>query len=271
MSSDIEYSDSEMVQWVQKLADKGVPPTSKEIDEHPEAPSYTLYYERFGSLRQAVEKAGLQARSRGEDKYHYILESEEGREIVFQRMRELADDDGTAPTVDEWDECEDMPSHSVLVDHYGSYNNAVEAAGLEPNLVQPSWSKDKIIEFACEYADSEDELPRGIDFKDIDGGPTSSTVNIIFDSYTEAVRERGYDVREDRRSGVNSYSEEELLSWLDAFVAEFGVVPTAPDLRGGPMPSPLTYKSKFGSLAAAIEEAGYGARESMARSEDGES
>lgn len=270
MSSDLEYSDSEMLEWIQKLAHKGVPPTTQEIDEHPEAPSYTLYNDRFGSLQQAIEKAGFQARSCGMDKYHYILESEEGRDIVLQRMRELADDDGTAPTVDEWNECEDMPPHSVLVDYYGSYNDAIEAAGLEPNLIQRSWSKDEIIEFACEYADSHDELPREIDFKDIDGGPTSSTVSIIFDSYTEAVRERGYDVRE-WRSGHKTYTEEELLSWLDAFVTEFGVIPTAPDLRDGPMPSPLTYADRFGSLAAAIEEAGYEAKEGMARSEDGES
>jgi hypothetical protein len=180
-------------------------------------------------------------------------------------MREMAGDDGSAPTSREWDRCEGMPSAEQLSGYFGSYNAAVEGAGLEPNRSIRSWSKDEIIEFACKHANSEHQLPAIVDFDDIDQGPSSNTVFRTFDDYNQAVRDRGYDVRESEQGKSNEYSREELLGWIDAFVTEFGIVPTSSDMREGPMPSPMTYKNRFESIAQAIQEAGYEPRKSQKR------
>jgi len=59
------------------------------------------------------------------------------------------------------------------------------------------------------------------------------------------------------KGGWKKYSDEELLEWIDAFVMEFGIPPTQPDMRGWPGPGSTVYAYRFGSVAEAIEEAGY--------------
>jgi hypothetical protein len=58
-------------------------------------------------------------------------------------------------------------------------------------------------------------------------------------------------------TGAPKIPESELLSWLDAFYQEFGVVPTESDIVGWPGPSVTTYENRFGSFTNALEEAGY--------------
>jgi len=54
-----------------------------------------------------------------------------------------------------------------------------------------------------------------------------------------------------------SYTDEEMLSWLDSFVQELGVVPEEDDLRGWPGPSAKTYRFRFGTFTKAVRAAGY--------------
>jgi len=53
------------------------------------------------------------------------------------------------------------------------------------------------------------------------------------------------------------YSNEDMLSWLDTFVSEFGFVPAPADIKGWPGPSPELYRMRFDSWKNAIQEAGY--------------
>lgn len=59
------------------------------------------------------------------------------------------------------------------------------------------------------------------------------------------------------RGAEKQYTEEEAIEWIDAFVAEFGVVPVSDDARGWPGPSRTVYRDRFGSWENAIREAGY--------------
>jgi len=53
------------------------------------------------------------------------------------------------------------------------------------------------------------------------------------------------------------YTEEELLSWIEVFVEEFGVVPRSSDAKNWPGPSDVTYNKRFGGFKEAIRKAGY--------------
>lgn len=53
------------------------------------------------------------------------------------------------------------------------------------------------------------------------------------------------------------YTDDELLSWIDAYVFEFDVVPVTSDIREWPGPSPPVYRERFGSIAGAVERAGF--------------
>jgi hypothetical protein len=60
--------------------------------------------------------------------------------------------------------------------------------------------------------------------------------------------ERGSDVE---------YTDEELLSWINAFVSELGHVPTREEFAESPAPHPMTYKNRFGSWTHALNLAGW--------------
>lgn len=59
------------------------------------------------------------------------------------------------------------------------------------------------------------------------------------------------------REVVETYSRAEMRSWIQAFVAEFGVVPGGGDLRGWPGPAYRTYINEYGNFPAAIRDAGF--------------
>jgi len=56
------------------------------------------------------------------------------------------------------------------------------------------------------------------------------------------------------------YSREDLLSWIEAFTREFGVVPSSEAARDWPGPALETYVMYFGSWSAAVRAAGYSPR-----------
>jgi len=56
------------------------------------------------------------------------------------------------------------------------------------------------------------------------------------------------------------YTDDELLDWIEAFIQEFGVVPSPPDVKNWPGPSVRVYQERFGSWTVAIQQAGYTAR-----------
>ena len=53
------------------------------------------------------------------------------------------------------------------------------------------------------------------------------------------------------------YSDEELLSWIDAYVREFGFVPSCYVAKEWPGPSYSTYNNRFGGWIPAVRKAGY--------------
>lgn len=53
------------------------------------------------------------------------------------------------------------------------------------------------------------------------------------------------------------YTDEEMIEWLNSFVAEFGYVPTSGDIEGWPGPSRATYSQRFGSWKSAVNAAGW--------------
>jgi len=53
------------------------------------------------------------------------------------------------------------------------------------------------------------------------------------------------------------YTIEEMLGWINAFVEEFGYVPTRNDVSGWPGPTPEGYAYRFGTWEEAVNEAGW--------------
>jgi hypothetical protein len=175
-----------LLDHLRKLADDGTQPTQDEIDES-DGPCQATYQQRFSSLSEAAEEAGLEPVGQGRREQYTDDE-------LLSHLRKLADD-GTQPTQDEIDES-DGASSSTYQQRFGSLSGAAEAAGLEP---------------------------------------------------AEAAK-RGRGKR---------YPDEELLSWIDAYVREFSAVPSSEEARHWPGPSLSTFRLHFGGWREAVRRAGY--------------
>lgn len=117
-------TDEELLGALTDLAEElGRTPKAGEMQsEGPHHPS--TYHRRFGSWNEALERAGLKINQRRVD-------SDSAEDELTEALRELADGD-TAPTTAEMEE-RGRYSAVTYYNHFGSWNEAVDAAGFEPN------------------------------------------------------------------------------------------------------------------------------------------
>ncbi len=108
----------ELTKELQRLTDElGHPPTKAELVEQGEY-SYDPYRERFGSLDEALEAAGIE-----------IQNGRIPREELLEELRRLSDNLGHPPTVTEIEDRGEY-TYSTYLDRFGGVDEAREAAGL---------------------------------------------------------------------------------------------------------------------------------------------
>jgi hypothetical protein len=127
-------SDRELIADLREFINYGQPdpvetPTKRAMDaDGPHA--YRTYRERFGSWAAALVEAGADPHDRITD------------EAVVEAIRAVADAvdrplGGAAPTVEEWREHGELSMYTVRR-CYGTWNDAVAAAGFTPNEGRPA-------------------------------------------------------------------------------------------------------------------------------------
>ena len=170
---------------------------------------------------------------------------------LASHLRDLADGP-TAPTRSEVNDA-DGPSVSTYERYWGSWENAVGAAGLKNRKSGQVYTDKELLEFLREIADRRTP-PSKLDVKE-SHGPSPSTYKNRFGSWNEAVEEAGLNPRKRRTS--DTYSKEILIKWIHLFVDECGYAPIGRDIRGWNGPSLGTYYNYFDSFDHAVREAGY--------------
>jgi len=182
------YTEGELLEHLRELADElGSTPSKQEINEADGASERT-YEHRFGSLREAQQKAGLEPNARGGDQ-----EYTEGE--LLEHLRELADELGSTPAYEEINEA-DGAAATTYHRRFGSLREAQQKAGLEPNARpgSPEYTEEELLgwiqawikQFGCE--------PRRGDFVDPSSPtPNARTYRYRFGSFAEAVKKAKED------------------------------------------------------------------------------
>lgn len=142
------YSDQELLNWLCKLGDGPEdPPSQIDVVEHPDAPSKGTYHNRFETWEAALLAAGFSE-----------LAADQRRDSDRKKAPEYSDDDllrllqsgveafDGRPTYREWQDIDDVPSVSTYARRFGSWGDALEAAGFEARTSAPA---------EVEYTDSE--------------------------------------------------------------------------------------------------------------------
>ena len=151
-------------------------------------PGLSQIKRQFGSLNNAVIAAGLPV-----GKYVFSLSNEELLEKLRQKAREIGD----MPSIREIEEDPDIPNEKTFAYRFGSYNKAVEAAGLKPNKRGASNNFRSIKtneELLDQLRQKANELGKTPSVKDIASDPSMmspATYTKRFGSYSNAVELAG--------------------------------------------------------------------------------
>lgn len=233
-------SDEELLAEIHRLNDEYGKATTTLLRKHGNYSSRT-YSLRFGSWSNALELAGLE-----QNVVRGLSEKE-----LLDELRRIAEIVGRTPKES------DVKKHGIcsrgpFIDQFGTWNEALIAAGFTPNR-HTEFSDSDFIEDLQRVAASLGYTPRKEDYGE-HGRFGTSTVTRAFGSWSDALREAELEIP--RRS--RQYSRDDLLEELHRVsTAVGGGRPMTADLVAHDAPTPATYRARFGSWRNALAEAGF--------------
>lgn len=219
-------------------------PTTDAIREHGTY-SRTTYYTEFESLDAALDAAGIEK----------INDSPVSKETLLEELHRLASE-SSPPTTDEMDE-EGTFSARTYIDRFGSWNEALEAAGYEPHLEVVDASKEDLIDEIKRLHEELGRVPTTRDMQE-HGDYTASRYFSTFESWNTAVEEAGLTPHERWTTPDElRISASELLSELRRVADIVDGRPTTEDMNEYGEYGTKPYYNRFDSWNRAVELAGF--------------
>ncbi|WP_348613010.1 homing endonuclease associated repeat-containing protein [Halobaculum rarum] len=238
------YSDADLIEDIRAVAaEVGEKPTLNDYREHGTA-AVTTIYDRFGSWQDALDAAGYEPRE---------PDSAVTDEELLEELDRVADDLGERPTAT------DMNDHgaywaSTYRRAFGSWNNALEAAGIDssPSQDRQPVSDEALLEELERVAERVDGTPttRAMEER---GEHSPNTYIRRFGSWNDAVTAAGFEPNTE--VGTETVTTEALIDELHRLADEIGDRPVAADLREHGEHALRTYQQRFGSWSAALAAA----------------
>lgn len=172
----LRLPDEHLLDELCRLADElEKVPAQQDMTEHGYHGSET-YVNRFGSWSEAVEAAGLDARP---DR------TERARDTLQADIQRVAEDLGHAPTKREIETYGEY-AWSTYYEEFGSWNEALTAADLEPRDPPKKIPEDVLLTELRQLAEKTEGLPTSTDMHQ-DGAFSSGTYISRFGSWDEAL------------------------------------------------------------------------------------
>lgn len=179
-------------------------------------------------------------------------------EQLLQYLKDFYIENNRVPTTDDFRKRK--PNASTFFLRFGSWKNALKAAGLQKDKYKITGYTDKeLIDFLVDYYNKFNKVPRTRDFDNNDY-PDSETYRLRFGSWKNALIKAGlYDLREDKyQFGQTEYSADELLSLLNNYIIKNNKIPVQDEFTSkNNLPSISTYTRSFGSYENVLNLLGY--------------
>ena len=237
------YSDEELLEMLKEFTKKlGKTPIERDLRNDPSMPSGDTYERRFGSWNNALKAAGLQ-----------INNTDYSDEELIEMLREFAEKLGKTPSIKDLRKDPSMPSAKAYRDHFGKWNNALKAAGLQINLTYCDLTDEEMLEALRKLAEKLGKTPTHRDTKKESSMPSANAYIQRFGTWNNALKLAGLQVNKKHRH----MTDEELLEALRKLAKKLGKTPRQQDLsKDSSMPSSATYIKRFGGWNNAIRMAG---------------
>lgn len=213
------------------------------IDDINEKSEYDIvtYSEEFGSFPAALEEAGFEIDL-------FTRGAGVSDQQLIDDFQSFVDDLGHRPT---WQEMDEAGPHSAkrYVDRFGSWNEAVEAAGYEAYR-----RRIPTADLRSELRSLGDALghPPTVEEMNGRGAYSAETYKNRFGSWRQALEAAGFDSSKQWQN----VSDEEILAALRELADELGRVPTTAEMNERGAVSAVTVYHRFGSFTTAVEAAG---------------
>jgi len=156
----------------------GHTPTYREFDSLEGYPCARTCADKFGFWNKALKEAGLKP----------TKESAYTKEYIINHLKKIARDIGDQYTRDTLNFV-DGPHPSTVVNHFGSWDNAIKEAGLRK--FEPGYSDDELVGYLGKLTENLGKIPTFKDMWKAEGYPGPMTFVRHFGSWNGALEESG--------------------------------------------------------------------------------
>lgn len=243
-----KYTDEELISLYKRMAKEiGRTPNFTDIEayrlKYNDIPSVRTFRNRFGSIENLAEICGLYKKTNNQTYKKDFLINELQR--FYKEHRKI-------PTQSDFEGKKNgYPSRKTFVNHFGSFNNALRAAGFDVKD-KPEYTKEYLLNEIGRFIREFGRQPYLRDMERVEGYPGKYLYKKIFGSWNNAIKEYGL------RPWVSQYTDEELEKFFFDFVEKNGRIPTLHEFNNNPdYPSFWCYQNRFGSWNKAIEAYGF--------------
>ena len=239
----MDYSDEELLDQLRALAKKlGKTPTLKDVNDASSCPSAAYLCIRFETYNVALQAAGLELNRT----------MDYSDEDLLDQLRALTKELGRTPRTRDVNVASNCASSGVFRKRFGSFNAALQAAGLDLNPTA-KYSDDELLD---QLRVLTIELGRTPLIKDVNKSnkcASATTFNVRFASLSNALKIAGLD-----HNRATKYSDDELLDQLRVLAKKLGKTPCMKEVeRSSSCASSSTFSQCFGSFSAALRAAGF--------------
>lgn len=196
MGEIMKYTQEQLVTILQDFANElGKTPSLQDYRNKKIKPSPATIFSVFGSWDKALIAAGF-------DKHVY-----KSKEDLLNYLVEYYNTHGEAPSTRKFDAITNYPNSVTYKRNFGSWNKALELAGLPIKQRKPKipYSKDYIVGSIIEYIKKYNKIPTTNEFDADKNFPSSITVVKYCGSWENAIRDAGYTP--DIGSGFGIYTK----------------------------------------------------------------
>lgn len=185
------YSREELIADLQRVAEElGRPPKYDEITARDDTASAAAYEQTFGTFNQSLKAADLERRNIKNLSKAQLLE----------KLKMVQEELGHTPRYNDLSDFPAAPSAYTYEQHFGTFSNALEKAGMKPH-VEFQVSKYDLIRELRAVANNLGRTPQVKDFRERDDVYGVSTYHRYFGSWIEAIEAAGLEPID--RSGEN--------------------------------------------------------------------